>query len=104
MTLNSVRLHLYQNHRADIAAGRQFVPENRPGRAAQSVGHLTRKSEGLGSIPVWQHTFVSPSADSEGTVASYWRKYVDEILVNRLGDVSLPRESVIRLTDRPDMT
>ena len=30
-----------------------------PGRVAQSVGHLTRKSEVLGSIPVWSHTFVS---------------------------------------------
>ena len=27
-----------------------------------------------------------------------------EVLVNRLGDLSLPRKSVIRLTDRPDMT
>ena len=28
-----------------------FVRENRPGRVAQSVGHLTRKSGVLGSIP-----------------------------------------------------
>ena len=41
-----------------------------PGRVAQSVGHLTRKSGALGSIPgpatypVRQHTFVSPSAFS----------------------------------------
>ena len=27
-----------------------------------------------------------------------------EVLVNRLGGLSLPRESVVRLTDRPDMT
>ena len=27
-----------------------------------------------------------------------------EALVNRLGGLSLPRKSVIRLTDRPDMT
>ena len=27
-----------------------------------------------------------------------------EILVNRLGALSLPRKSVVRLTDRPDMT
>ena len=27
-----------------------------------------------------------------------------EALVNRLGDLSLPRKSVVRLTDRPDMT
>ena len=102
-----------------------------PGRVAQSVGHLTRKSGVLGSIPglatyflspsafsrravvnffrffkkgSWQHTFVSPSAFSRRAVVSYWRKYVHELLVNRLGGLSLPRKSVVRLTDRPDMT
>ena len=54
--------------------------------------------------PVWQHTFVSPSAFSRRAVFSYWRKYVQEVLVNRLGGLSLPRKSVVRLTDRPDMT
>ena len=49
------------------------------------------------------HIFVSPSADSRGAVVSYWRKYVHEVLVNRLGGLSLPRKSVGRLTDRPDM-
>ena len=37
-------------------------------------------------------------------VVSYWRKYVHEVLVNYLGGLSLPRESVVRLTDRSDMT
>ena len=69
----------------------------------QSVGHLTRKSEILGSIPDLA-TYVSPPADSRRTVVSYWRKYVHEVLVNRLGGLSLPRKSVVRLTDRPDMT
>ena len=54
--------------------------------------------------PVWQHTFVPPSAFSRRAVVSYWRKYVHEVLVNRLGGLSLPRKSVVRLTDRPDMT
>ena len=53
---------------------------------------------------VWPHTFVSPSADSREAVVSYWRKYVQEVLVNRLGGLSLPRKSVIRLTDSPDLT
>ena len=44
------------------------------------------------------------SADSRGAVVSYWRKYVHEVLVNRLGGLSLPRKSVVRLTNRPDMT
>ena len=30
--------------------------------------------------------------------------YVHEVLVNRLGGLSQPRKSVVRLTDRPDMT
>ena len=75
-----------------------------PGRVAQSVGHLTRKSGTLARYPVWPHTFVSPSADSTGAVVSYWLKNVHEVLVNRLGGLSLPRKSVVRLTDRPDMT
>ena len=36
---------------------------------------------------------------------SYWRKDVHEVLVNSLGGLSLPRKSVVRLTDDlPDMT
>ena len=54
--------------------------------------------------PVWQHTFVSPSTFSRRAVISYWQKYVHEVLVNRLGDLSLPRKSVFRLTDGPYMT
>ena len=50
-----------------------------PGRIAQSVGNLTH-------------------------VVSYWRKYVHEVLVNHFGGLSLPRKSVVRLTDRPHMT
>ena len=37
-------------------------------------------------------------------VVSYWRKYAHEVVVNRLGGQSLPRKSVVKLTDRPDMT
>ena len=71
-----------------------------PGRVAKSVGHLTRKSGVLGSIP---------------GLATYFRfsfrffkkgscKLLAEVLVNRLGGLSLPRKSVVRLTDRPNMT
>ena len=45
-----------------------------------------------------------PTAFSRRAVVSYWRKYVHEVLVNRLGGLSLTRKSVVRLTDRPDMT
>ena len=44
------------------------------------------------------------SAFSRRAVVSYWQKYVHKVLVNRLGGLSLPRKSVVRLTDRPDMT
>ena len=47
---------------------------------------------------------VFPSTLSRRAVISYWRKYVHEVLVNRLGGLSLSRKSVIRLTDRLDMT
>ena len=75
-----------------------------PGHVAQSVGHLTHKSGILGSIPGLATYFLSPSALLRRTVVSYWQKYVHELLVNRLGGLSLPRKSVVRLTDRPDMT
>ena len=37
-------------------------------------------------------------------MVSYRRKYVQEVLVNRLGGPSMSRKSVVRLTDRPDVT
>ena len=45
-----------------------------------------------------------PSADSRREVVSYLRKNVRWVLVNRLIGLSLPRKSVVRLTDRPNMT
>ena len=74
-----------------------------PGGVGHSVRHLTRKSEVLGLISGRSHTFVSPSDDSRGAVVSYWRRYVHEVLVNRLGGLSLPWKSVVKLANRPDM-
>ena len=48
--------------------------------------------------------FDHPSAFSRRAVVSYWRKNVHELLINRLGGLSMPRKSVVRLTDHPDMT
>ena len=77
-----------------------------PGRIAQSVGHLTHKSGVLGSIPglatYFRFSFRFFKKGSRQLLA--WRKYVHEVLVNRLGGLSLPRKSVVRLADRPDMT
>ena len=63
------------------------------------------RARGPGSIP-------SPLESAEGetkacgrrAVVSFWRKYVYKVLVNCLGGLSLPRKSVGKLTDRPDMT
>ena len=66
--------------------------------------HLARKSGVLSSIPGLATSFISPSAFSRRAAVSCWRKYVHEVLVNRLGGLSLPRKSVVRLTDHPDMT
>ena len=70
----------------------------------QCRGVLQSRAGSWVRYPVWQHTFVSPYAFSRRAVVSYWRKYVHEVLVNRLGGLSLPRKSVVRLNDRPDMT
>ena len=75
-----------------------------PGRVGQSVWHLTHKSGALGLIPGLQHTSFSPSAFSRRAVVSYWRRYMHKVQVNCLGGLSLPRKSVVRLTDLPDMT
>ena len=42
--------------------------------------------------------------DSRRAIVCYSQKYVHEVLVNRLGCLSLTRKSVVSLTDRPDMT
>ena len=75
-----------------------------PGRVAQSVGHLTRKSGVLGSIHGMATYFCFSFRFFKRAVVSYWQKYVHEVLVNGLGGLSLPRNSVVRLTDRSDMT
>ena len=58
-----------------------------------------------GSVSVIQPELIrSSDCDDHVRFVSYWRNYVHEVLVNRLGRLSLPRKSVVRLTDRPDMT
>ena len=70
----------------------------------QLVAFLTQEPEVPSCITGPATYFLSLSADSRRAVISYWRKYVHEVLVNCLGGLSLPRKSVVRLTDRPDMT
>ena len=80
------------------------LSQQMPGRVALSVARLTQEPDVRVRYPVQPHIFLSPSADSRRAIVSYWRKYVHEVLVNRLGGLSPPRKNVIRLTDRPNMT
>ena len=79
---------------------------NRNVKRAEDCIYLAKKCIHVFSFlrfdPFFYHYFSFP--DSRGAVVSYWRKYVHEVQVNRLGDLSLPRKSVVRLTDSPDMT
>ena len=73
------------------AVSSTLFPSNVPGHVAQSVGHLTHKSEVLGSV--WPNTFVSP-ADSRRAVVNYWQKYVHDVLVYRLGGLRVGRKTL----------
>ena len=71
-----------------------------PGRVAQSVTCLTADPGAASLIPARSHTFAEidhdillPSADSRRVVVNYKRKYVHEVLVNRL--VKLTQEKVV---------
>ena len=63
---------------------------------------MTQEPEVPGSV--WLLSFVSPSGDAGSLVVSCWRMYMYLVLINHFGGLSLPRNSVVRLTDRPDMT
>ena len=79
-----------------------------PGRVVQSVTCLTANPGVASLVPSRSHTFTEidheiistailfPSADSRRVIVSYKRKYVNEVLVNRL--VKLAQ------LDCPDMT
>ena len=71
---------------------------------SQSSTHIFVSQGSWVRYPVWQHTFVSPSAFLRGAFVRYWQKYVHEVLVNCLGGLRLPRKSVVRFTDHPHMT
>ena len=70
------------------------MPRSAVGGAPRGPGFNTRS----GHI-----YFRSPSADIRGTVISYWQKYVHEVLVNRLGGLSLIRKSVATQHDTLDV-
>ena len=66
----------------------------RPHGAVGSTSDSKARVPGL-DIRFGSHIFVSPCADSRREFVSYWRKYVHEVLVIRLGGLSLPRKSVV---------
>ena len=79
---------------------------SKPGHIAQSVGHLTCKSGVLDSIPglaTYRYFRFSIRFFKKGS-CQLLAKHAHEVLVNHLGGLRLPRKSVVRLTDRPDMT
>ena len=67
------------------------------------TGAGPRKSEVLGSIPGLATYFRFSFRWFKRGSCQILAKDVHEVLVNRLGGLSLPRKSVVRLTDRPDM-
>ena len=69
-----------------------------------SMACLAQEQEVPGSVPCQVAYFVPPSADSRRAVVNYWRKFVHLVLVKCLGSLSLPTNSVVRLTDHPNMT
>ena len=71
----------------------------------QSVGHLTRKSGVLGSIPGCATYFrFSFHFFKKGSCQLLAKACARSTVYNRLGGLSLPRKSVVRITDLPDMT
>ena len=81
----------------------RFISQE-PSRVAQSVGHLTRKSGVLGSIPGLATYFRFSFRFFKKGSCQLLAKVCAKLLVNRLGGLSLPRKRVVRLADRPDMT
>ena len=84
IVLSDVKLHLSSTYMAGLSSAVGRVPD-------------------WVRYPVWPHTFVSPSADSKMAAVSYWRRYAQEVLDNRLGGLSLPKKSVVKLTERLGM-
>ena len=92
---------------------------NVPGSVAESNKRSTGDQEGVslwvcGSGPAtffrwdwpwnffYDHSLPSPDSRREGVI--YLQKYVHRVLVNHLIGLGLPRKSVVRLTDRSNMT
>ena len=91
------------NHSVMIVS-ESFFTRAGPRSAMGRAGHLTRKSGVLGLIPGLATYFRFSFRFFKKGSCQLLAKYVHEVLVNRLGGLSLPWKSVVSLTDRPDMT
>ena len=102
MSLLNFRLNRVEHEKSFITSGTGYIRKRfhmiSPGRIAQSVGYLKARGPGFDTRSGHILSSLLP------LIVSYWRKCVHEVLVNRLGGLSLPRKIVVRLTDRPDMT
>ena len=88
----------------DVYCGHKTTMQQQQSHVAQSVGHLTRKSGVLGSIPgLATYLRFSFRFFKKGS-CQLLAKVCARSTVNHLGGLSLPRKSVVRLTDHPDMT
>ena len=79
------------------------IPIQLPGCKAQSVGHLACKSEGFDTRFGHILSFLLPLIQ-EGQLSVIGGSMCTKVLVNRLGGLSLSRKSVVRITNRPNMT
>ena len=78
-----------------------------PQLMAQSVAHLTKEPEVLGLIfglATYMYFRFSFRWFKKGSCQLLAKVCARSTAVNRLGGLSLPRKSVVRLTDRPNMT
>ena len=71
-----------------------------------NVGSLSDSRARGPQFNTWSchNTFISPATNQRRAVVSYWQKCVHKVLVNHLWGLSLPRKSVVKSTDLPDMT
>ena len=88
-----------------LLKGLSIIHMARPRRAISSASNSRARGPVFDTLSSHRAlTFVSPSTDTRRAVISYWQKKVHLVLVHHLGGQSLPRNSLVRLTDRPDMT
>ena len=76
--------------------------------SARWLPHVVTKEHKLARVRITKQLLKQfpkyNNTTSRRSLVSYWQRYVHEVLVNHLGGLSLPRKSVVRSTDRPDMT